>query len=112
MEQNDMTLREVCRTCHVSRRAVQGYEKHGLVCATGRSKRGYLLYDAAAQQRIGKIKRYQDFGFQVKEIRELLQAPPLALKEKLLAKRQKLLDSRRQLERTIQDITELINSIK
>lgn len=112
MEQKEMTLREVCRTYHVSRRAVQGYEKHGLVQATGRNERGYLLYDAAAQQRIGQIKQYQEFGFQVKEIQELLQAPPPVLKEKLLAKRQRLLESRQRLEETIQNITELINTME
>lgn len=112
MEQNGMTLREVCRTCHVSRRAVQGYEKHGLVRPTGRSERGYLLYDAAAQQRIRQIKRYQEFGFQVKEIRELLQAPPSMLKEKLLARRQRLLESHQRLAETIQSITELIHTME
>ena len=112
MEQNGMTLREVCRTCHVSRRAVQGYEKHGLVRPTGRSERGYLLYDAAAQQRIRQIKRYQEFGFRVKEIRELLQAPPSMLKEKLLARRQRLLESHQRLAETIQSITELIHTME
>ena len=112
MEQNGMTLREVCRTCHVSRRAVQGYEKHGMVRPTGRSERGYLLYDAAAQQRIRQIKRYQEFGFQVKEIRELLQASPSILKEKLLARRQRLLESHQRLAETIQSITELIHTME
>ena len=112
MEQNGMTLREVCRTCQVSRRAVQGYEKHGLVRPTGRSERGYLLYDAAAQQHIRQIKRYQEFGFQVKEIRELLQAPPSMLKEKLLARRQRLLESHQRLAETIQSITELIHTME
>lgn len=112
MEQNGMTLREVCRTCHVSRRAVQGYEKHGLVRPTGRSERGYLLYDAAAQQRIRQIKRYQEFGFQVKEIRELLQASLSILKEKLLARRQRLLESHQRLAETIQSITELIHTME
>ena len=107
-----MTLREVCQTCHVSRRAMQGYEKHGLIRATGRSERGYLLYDAAAQQRIRQIKRYQEFGFQVKEIQQLLRMPPSVLKEILFAKRQKLLESRQRLEETIQNITELINTIE
>lgn len=112
MEQKEMTLREVCRTCHLSRRAVQGYEKYGLVRPTGLNERGYLLYDAAAQQRIRQIKRYQEFGFRVKEIRELLQAPPSILKEKLLAKRQRLLESRQRLEEAIQNITELINTME
>ena len=50
----DMTLREVCNAIGVSRRAVQGYEKESLVSATGKTNRGYLLYDTAAQERIKK----------------------------------------------------------
>lgn len=40
-----MTLREICEALEVSRRAIQGYEKAGLVVATGRNKYGHLLYD-------------------------------------------------------------------
>ena len=50
----DMTLREVCNTIGVSRRAIQGYEKESLVSATEKTNRGYLLYDTAAQERIKK----------------------------------------------------------
>lgn len=46
----DMTLKEVCLLAKVSRRAIQGYEKAGLVSATGKNKRGYLLYDENAQK--------------------------------------------------------------
>lgn len=35
-----MTLREICETLELSRRALQGYEKVGLVTATGRNKYG------------------------------------------------------------------------
>lgn len=33
----EMTLREVCESANVSRRAVQGYEKAGLVSASGKN---------------------------------------------------------------------------
>ena len=64
----DMTLHELCDACGVSRRAVQGYEKAGLVQPSGRNVRGYLIYDSAAQERICTIRRYQRLGFQIKEI--------------------------------------------
>lgn len=50
-----MTLREICETLEVSRRAIQGYENAGLVKATGRNKYGHLLYDDKAKERIAKI---------------------------------------------------------
>lgn len=48
---NEMTLKEVCIAIGVSRRAVQGYEKAGLVSYTRKNSKGYLLYDKDAQER-------------------------------------------------------------
>lgn len=62
-----MTLREVCDAFEVSRRAVQGYEKEGLVSASERNERGYLLYDKTEQEKIRQIKFYQQLGFKLKE---------------------------------------------
>lgn len=80
---NELTLKEVCTTYNVSRRAIQGYEKAGLVSATGKTMRGYLLYDAAAQDRIRKIKLFQDIGFSIKEICEIIDAPPSVIRTAL-----------------------------
>ena len=67
-----MTLHELCDAFGISRRTVQGYEKHGLVRATGRNPRGYLLYDLQMQTEIQKVHQFQKFGFQVKEIGTLM----------------------------------------
>ena len=66
-----MTLKEVCDQVGVTRRAVQGYEKAGLVKTIERNKYGHLLYDENAIAKIQEIKQYQDFGFLIKEIQEL-----------------------------------------
>lgn len=84
----EKTLKEVCELAGVTRRAVQGYEKAGLVAATGRNKYGHLIYDETAMKRIKEIKQYQDFGFKVKEIQVLMTAPKdkyLKMMEKRLA---------------------------
>lgn len=78
-----ITLREVCGTCGVSRRAIQGYEKAGLVRATGKNARGYLLYDTCAQERISRIKLYQELEFSIKEIKMIIDAPNEVLKKAL-----------------------------
>lgn len=70
----EMTLKEVCKKLGVTRRAVQGYEKAGLVSFSGKNKYGYLLYDEFAIEKIRIIKKYQDFGFVIREIKELLVA--------------------------------------
>ena len=69
-----MTLREVCNELGVSRRAVQGYEKAGLVSPSGKNKYGHLLYDRMAAERIRCVKQYQEFGFSLKEIQLLMVA--------------------------------------
>ena len=66
---DELLLREVCKLVGVTRRAIQGYEKSGLVAATGKSKMGHLLYDETAIDTIKEIKRYQDCGFSLTEIK-------------------------------------------
>ncbi len=52
----ELTLRELCAKLTVSRRAIQGYEAIGLISATRKNERGYLLYDESAQERARQIK--------------------------------------------------------
>lgn len=78
-----MTLREVCEAVGVSRRAIQGYEKAKLVSSTAKNDRCYLLYDQKAIERIQKIKLFQDMGFSLKMIKEIIDAPNSCLKQAL-----------------------------
>ncbi len=94
----DMTLREVCEMTAVSRRAIQGYEKAGLVAATGKNVRGYLLYDEAARDRIQLIKLFQQLGFSIKEIKAIIDAPGPELKAAIEQQIEKLHDESRQME--------------
>lgn len=104
----EKTLREVCTAKNVSRRAVQGYEKAGLVEATGHNNRGYLLYDEAAQLRIETIKRYQNFGFSVKEIAGIIDAPPDVLKAALEERLVQLRKEHETMETVIRQVREMI----
>ncbi len=79
------TLRQLHDSLGVTRRAMQGYEQEGLVAPTGRNKYGHLLYDEAAQERIARIRLYQQLGFRRKEIAELLDAPGQVVKKALEA---------------------------
>lgn len=87
---NEITLREVCNGFGVSRHAVQGYEKAGLVSATGKNKRGHLLYDDNSQERIRKIKIFQEMGFSIKEICGIIDAPNHIIKKALEDRIEKL----------------------
>ncbi len=79
-----MNLRELCKSLDISRRRIQGYEKAGLVAPSGKNKYGHLLYDESAIELIGRIRLYQEFGFELKEIKELINAPDEKLKAALI----------------------------
>ena len=87
---SEKTLREVCNAVGVTRRAVQGYERAGLVAATCRNERGYLLYDEKAQEKIKRIKLFQEMGFTIREICELDHVPNHVLKAALEVRVEKL----------------------
>ena len=102
------TLSELCSSMGVSRRAVQGYEKAGLVTASGKNKYGYLLYDEAAQGKVKQIKLFQQAGFKVREIKGLLEVPGDVLKPILQQRIEYLKAEIRQKEEVIREVEELV----
>lgn len=107
----EMTLRELCDSLGVSRRAVQGYEKAGLVSAEGKNERGYLLYSEETQEKINRIKLYQQFGFTIKEIKGLMKAPAMELKKALERQVEKMKGKKTETEELIKKAQELINTL-
>ena len=107
----DMTLREVCDAVDVSRRAIQGYEKAGLVSASGKNGRGYLLYDVKSQERIRQIKLFQQLGFSIKEIKDIIDAPNHVLKAALEDQVEKLKEKGENIEVLIMKAYELIEML-
>ena len=103
-----MTLREICETLGVSRRALQGYEKAGLVTASGRNKYGHLLYDKDAEMRIAQIKFYQQLGFSIKEITMIIDAPDTEIKKALEYRVQKLKDEKTEMDELIERANQMI----
>lgn len=107
-----MTLREICETLGVSRRALQGYEKAGLVASTGRNKYGHLLYDEKAKVRIAKIKFYQQLGFSIKEINDIIDALNAVVKSALEQRVQKLVEEKNQMEHLIERANQVIAKLE
>lgn len=103
-----MTLREICEALEVSRRAVQGYEKAGLVSATDRNKYGHLLYDEAAMLRIARIKFYQQLGLSIKEIADIIDAPNIRVKAALEEQVQKLRKEKAEISELIEKANQVI----
>ena len=74
MEQ--MTLSEVCKKYHFTRRVIQGYEKEGLIKHVGKNKYGYLLYDSEQIKKIAYIRYLQLNGLTLKAISTCLKMGP------------------------------------
>ncbi len=89
----EFTLRELCERCGASRRAVQGYEKYGLLSPCGKTKYGYLLYDKSAVEKAKRIKSLQNYGFSLKEIKLYFESnsdiQKILLKQKLVVLEEK-----------------------
>ena len=105
-------LKEVCREAGVSRRAVQGYENAGLVRATAKNKYGHLLYDELEEERIKRIKFFQDMGLSLKEITVLIDDPSEVLKPVLEIQIKKLEESIERNMMLIRMANELIRKIE
>ena len=105
------TLQEIHKALGITRRAIQGYEEIGLVRASDKNKYGHLLYGENELKRIEKIKMYQEFGFRLKEIKELMDAPNHIVKATLERRVEKLKKEQEKLNTLILQAEALIKKL-
>jgi MerR family mercuric resistance operon transcriptional regulator len=67
-----LTIGHLARQVGIHLETVRFYERQGLLPKPPRSASGYRLFPADAAQRLQFIKRAQELGFSLNEIRELL----------------------------------------
>ena len=108
---NDLLLREICELTGVTRRAIQGYEKAGLITPTGKTKHGYLLYNETLVPSINKIKLFQDRGFSLKEIKSFENLTKEDFKFILIQKVFELKMEQTHLEQVTSDIQTIISEL-
>lgn len=70
-----MTVNEVSKLTGVSIRALQYYDKIGLLKPTEYTESGYRLYDDTALERLQQILLFRELEFPLKEIKEILSGP-------------------------------------
>lgn len=107
----DQTLRQICVELGLSRRAVQGYEKEGLVAPSGKNKYGHLLYGEPERERIRLIRFYQQLGFPLKEIKTLLDASNPVKKAAIQAKVAELEAEHTRMQEVIRQAKEYIAAL-
>ena len=69
---NTLKSGELAKQANVNTETLRYYEREGLLPEPKRSEAGYRLYTADDVKRVQFIKRAQDLGFSLKEIKELL----------------------------------------
>src|SRR6266849_8482933 len=67
-----LTVSRLARLGGVNLETIRYYERQGLLPKPPRSASGYRLFPADAARRLRFIKRAQELGFSLKEIRDLL----------------------------------------
>lgn len=107
-----LTLKEMCELLNVSRRSIQCYEKAGLMMPTDKNKYGHLLYDEKAYQRAKQIKFLQQLGFKLREIKELIDAPGIILKNALKRRVAELESENERLDELIKEAYKLMEQLK
>ncbi len=70
-----MTVHEVSALTGVSVRALQYYDKLGLLPPARRTEAGYRLYDDAALERLQQILLFRELEFPLKEIGRIIDSP-------------------------------------
>lgn len=70
-----MMVNEVSKLTGVSIRALQYYDRIGLLHPTEYTEAGYRLYDNAALERLQQIMLFRELEFSLKDIKRIIQSP-------------------------------------
>lgn len=101
---SSLTIGRLAKQAGVNLETVRYYERRGLLPRPPRSESGYRLFPDATAGRLRFIRRAQELGFSLAEIRDLL-----SLRVSRTAKRT---DVRRRAEAKIDDIEARIRSLQ
>ncbi len=72
MKPDSLTIGHLAKQAGVNLETVRYYERRGLLAKPPRSASGYRLFPKDSARRLRFIRRAQELGFSLKEIRELL----------------------------------------
>ena len=86
MKQKEKSLSEIAKELNMTRKVIQGYEKHGLVKSSYRGKGNQLIYDEKNYDQIIRIRFLQKLGFSLKEIEKLTDKKEEAIVNSLIQK--------------------------
>ena len=102
------TVNKVCKLTGVSARTLHHYDAIGLLKPSAVTDAGYRLYDDAGMERLGQIMLFKEFGFSLREIKEILNNPDFD-REKALNQQIELLSLKK---KRIENIISFAEQIK
>jgi MerR family transcriptional regulator, copper efflux regulator len=69
---DSLSISQVAKRGGVNIQTIRYYERQGLLAPTSRTEAAYRIFSAESVRRIRFIKRAQELGFSLKEIKDLL----------------------------------------
>jgi DNA-binding transcriptional MerR regulator len=103
---------ELARLSGVSARTLQFYDKIGLLKPESYSESGYRRYDEAAALRLQQILFFRELGFELAEIRSVMDKPDFNLLSALLSHRQLLEEKAGRLGELLETVDRTISKLK
>lgn len=101
------TISQVAELTGISIRTLQYYDEIGLLKPNERTQSGYRLYGEDALQKLQQILFFKELGFQLKEIKEILDKPDFDRIEAFKKQKELLLLKRNRIDRLIQLLSRL-----
>lgn len=106
-----LTIGKLAKTADVSIDSIRFYERRGLIAEPMRTKSNYRLYPLEAVDRLNFIKKAQQLGFSLNEIRELLDLSQAPEASKADVKR-KTGEKIEEIKDKIQDLSRMLDALE
>lgn len=106
------TVKAVAEFAGVSVRTLHHYDTIGLLKPASLSPNGYRLYTDADLERLQQILFFRELGFNLAEIKNILDSPGYDRKEAMLSHRRLMEEKKRRLEEILRSLDRTINAIE
>ncbi|WP_426349994.1 MerR family transcriptional regulator [Alloiococcus sp. CFN-8] len=104
------TITELARMSGVSTRTLRFYHEIGLLVPTEQNAAGYRTYHEEEVNKLQQILFYRELGVNLRDIKNILEAPEFDGLEALKNHRKELLERKKQLDRLLDNVTNTIYS--
>ncbi|RYX98794.1 MerR family transcriptional regulator [bacterium] len=106
------TVKSVSEIAGISIRTLHYYDQIDLFKPEAVSESGYRLYSDHNLERLQEILFFRELGFDLKEIKNILDSPEYDREEALLSHKTLLIEKKRRIEKLIISVEKTLNSIK